>query len=172
MNYDNLTREELIAVIQELSFDRSFGIIKKERGILDYGNIVDGTDVIYIDLANVHAANHLYTMDGYDSFVRNVTAQIKHEDVVIKFGGDEIVIIPRNGTSLVDYIARLNTLLKDNNIYAVIASTKSINGLCETVKYLDAIVSAEKTELEATGKKPARDQVYTVRDSSILMLDY
>ena len=172
MNYDNMSQAELIAIIEILSMDVSFGIMKKERGILDYGDIADGTDVIFIDLGNVHAANHKYTQDGYDSFVRNVTSKLKNEDTLIKFGGDEIVIIPRAGTRIVQYIARITTLLQDNNIYAVLAATKSLGGLCDTVKYLDAIVSAEKLELELTGAKPHRDQPYQLLESFVIMTDY
>lgn len=168
MNYDNMTREDLIAMIESLSYDKSFGVMKKERGILDYGNIADGTDVIFIDLANVHAANHLYTMDGYDQFVRNVLDNIKHEDTVIKFGGDEIVIIPRNGTHLEEYINRLMALMYSNNIYAVIATMKSMNGLCATVKELDVIVSGEKLRLEESGLKPCRDEKYRVLESVVI----
>lgn len=172
MNLQDCSKAELLAIIETLSTDLSFGIMKKERGILEYGNIADNTPVIFIDLANVHAANHLYTMDGYDSFVRNVTSAIKHEDVVIKFGGDEVVILPRTGTHIAEYIARLTTLLHTNNIYAVIASAPSINGLVETVKYLDAIVSDVKLELELTGKKPSRDEAYHVMESVVVISEY
>lgn len=168
MNYDTMSRDDLIAMIETLSYDQSFGILKKERGILEYGNIADGTDVIYLDLCNVHAANHLYTNDGYDCFVRNVTDKIKHSDAVIKFGGDELVIIPRNGTHIVEYLDRLTRLLRDNNIYAVIAYTQSVNGLTATVKTLDKIVSAEKKRLEENGLKPSRDEAYKVLDSIII----
>ena len=147
MSLQDLTRDELIAMVEYLSNDQSFGIMKKERGIFDYGNIANGTDVIFLDLCNVHAANHLYTMAGYDQMVRNVTEQIKHLDAVIKFGGDELVIIPRNGTHIVEYVTRLCEVLKTNNIYAVIAYTKSHGGLVETVESLDKIVSAKKLQI-------------------------
>lgn len=173
MNYNNLSHEQLIAIIEAqnaqiefLSKDISFNILKKESGVLHHNNIANGTEIIFIDLCNVHAANHLYTMDGYDQFVRNVTNRI--DDIAIKFGGDEIVIILPENSNAWAYMHRIAEIMQNNNIYAVMCATKSHGTLLETVKTLDAVVSAEKLALEQNGEKPNRDAEYTCLESIIL----
>lgn len=171
MDYSKLSKQELLDILHFARIDRSFGIIKKEFGIIEYGNVADGSIVIYLDLANVHAANHKYSMDGYDKFVQNVMNELRESDILIKFAGDEIVILPKNINNAADlktYIMRLSKLLADNNIYAVIAITTAVNGLENTVLYLDKIVSCKKLELEVCGLKPHRDAEYVCLNSIVM----
>lgn len=171
--YDNMTQAELIAVIQKqqkdiefLSHDISFNILKKEAGVLRYNNLHTDAQVVFIDLCNVHAGNHFFTMDGYDELVKAFTRRIT--DVAIKFGGDEIVIILDKNVNVWSYMQYVASVMAENNIYAVIAATTACGTLLETAKKLDKIVSAEKLAQEKNGEKPARDAEYVCLDSTII----
>jgi len=168
MNYNDLTRSELLDLVNVLSIDRSFEIMKKEACIFHYDNISDGEIVLFIDLCNVHAANHKYSMAGYDRFVRNVTRTIRESDIIAKFGGDELVIILRSTADIKAFVARLITIMAENNIYAVIACTTSYNGLVATVEYLDKHVSYHKLLAERTGSKPDRSKDYECLASTVV----
>jgi diguanylate cyclase (GGDEF)-like protein len=168
MNYDNMTREDLIAYIEMMKIDRSFNIIKKEAALYEHGNLADGETVILIDIACMHAMNHKYTMNGTDQRIRNFTQHVRESDVIAKFGGDELVIIVRSTSDITAYTNRLNQVMRDNELYGVMAVTTSCNGLENTFNKLDAKVSACKLQLELSGLKPDRNQEYTCGESWIV----
>ena len=168
LNLSAMSYDELLAYATKISYDRSFEIMKKEAALYQYGNIADGEIVILIDIACMHSLNHKYTMDGADSFIRSFTQDIRESDIIAKFGGDEIIIIVRSTNDIKAMITRINNMLRANNLYGVIATTTSYNGLENTFKYLDKHVSYHKLQLEKTGKKPSRDAEYTCGESLIV----
>lgn len=166
MNYDCMTREDLIAYIESIRIDRSFEVLKKESALVEW-NVADNTPIILIDIASMHAANHKYTMNGVDQFIRNVTKEIRSTDKIAKFGGDELVIVLESCDNAWAYMHRVAGIMRDNNLYAVMAAMPAKNGLENTFKMLDAIVMAEKEEQDKNGEKD-RHAEYTVKESTII----
>jgi len=167
MNYDGMTRDDLIAYIEKLRVDISFGIIKKETAVAEW-NVPNGTTIIYLDLACMHSANHKYGMSTVDSFIRNITAYIRTSDNAAKFGGDEIVIMLQSESDGWAYMQRLAQVMSDNNMYGTMAYTKSHGGLLTTVDKLDSIVMQDKLESELDGSKAHRDAEYTCGESTLI----
>jgi len=167
MNYDAMTREELIAYIESVRIDRSFDILKKESALVEW-IVPDNTTIIFLDLASMHAANHKYGMDGVDQFIRNITKFIRKSDACAKFGGDEIVIMLQSESDGWAYMERLAQVMSDNNMYGTIACTKSVGGLQNTVNKLDSIVMQDKLESEKDGSKANRHAVYICGESTLI----
>lgn len=167
MNYDNMSREDLIAYIESIRIDKSFNILKKESALVEW-TIADGDQVIFMDIVAMHSANHLYGMDGVDSFIRNITDWIRVSDKVAKFGGDEIVIVLQSNTNAWHYMERLAVVMANNNMYGTIAATTALNGLENTIKKLDAIVMTDKLESEKNGTKADRCATYVCGESTII----
>jgi diguanylate cyclase (GGDEF)-like protein len=142
--------------------------MRKEAMLYHCSNLTDGEIVILIDIACMHAGNHKYTMNGMDSFIRNVTQYIRENDIIGKFGGDELVIIVRSTSDINAMMERINQVMRDNNLYGVMAVTTSRNGLENTFNKLDAKVSACKLQLELSGLKPDRNVEYVCGESWIV----
>jgi GGDEF domain-containing protein len=168
--YNELQQENdtLRALIAQLQQDHTFGILNKSGLHMLWSNIEDGKDLIYIDLCNVHAANHAYTFSGYDSKINKVLDAFRSSDIIAKIGGDELIVILNSGNA-VEYCERLAQVMKENDIYAVIAPVKTSNGLQATIDKADADVSGLKLALEMYGLKPSRDEAYKCLDSYIIV---
>ena len=167
MQYDNMTREDLIAYIESIRIDRSFEILRKESALVEW-TIEENTPIILLDIASMHSMNHKYGMSTVDSFIRNVTASIRITDRIAKFGGDEIVIVLDSMDDAWAYMHRVNELMRANNLYAVMCATKYHDSLLATFEKLDSIVMAEKLEQESNGEKASRDELYTCKESTII----
>lgn len=164
---ETMSKDQLIDMMMSMGVDRAFGIMSRNMAETFYGSIEAGKTLIMVDIANMHAMNHLYSMDGVDQRIKAVTDVIRHSDLVIRWGGDELVIVLNSG-NVEDYIARLDTLMHQNDLYAVIGSVITSESLAESVKRADAIVMQTKLMLEETGQKPNRDEAYRVLPSVIV----
>jgi len=168
--YNELKAENelLRSLIAKLQMDCTFGILNKNGAMMLYGNVEDGKNLIFIDLCNVHAANHKHTMAGYDAMINKMLDSFRHSDTIIKYGGDELVIILNSGNPE-EYMKRMDYVMQQNNIYAVMVSVKTQGGLQKSIDKADAIVSEVKMSLELNGMKPDRNEEYTCLDSHIIV---
>jgi GGDEF domain-containing protein len=167
MNYDDMTREELIAMVEKLTIDSAFGIINRNAAELSYSTIESGKQLIMFDIANMHGANHKYTMAGVDTMIRTLINEFRHSDILIRWGGDEIVILLNSGCAL-EYIDRFDTVARANNLYGVYGIVTTSNSLVESVARADALVMQVKLCLELNGMKTSRDQEYSLLDSHVV----
>ncbi len=167
INYNELSREELIARINQLEIDSAFGILNRNGAMARYSTIESGKSLIMVDIANMHAANHKFTMNGVDTLIRNVVKEFRHDDLVIRFGGDELVILLNSGNAE-EYVKRFDAAMKQNHLYAVYAIVTTSNSLLESVVRADALVSEVKYALELNGMKPDRSAEYKVLESHII----
>lgn len=174
MNIQDMTREQLIALVQQqqsriayLECDQAFGGIQNRNAVASKP-ICAGRKLVQIDICNMHAANHMYTMDGVDKLICAFVDQFRHTDTIIRWGGDEIVIIPSDDSNMDAFCTRLDVVLHDNNLYGVIAVVTTSTDITETVKRADMLVSAVKLSLELNHMKPGRDELYRVLDSHIV----
>ena len=161
---ETMNKEELIAMMMDLGMDRAFGVISRNMAQSFYKTIDSGKILIMIDIANMHAANHLFTMDGTDRRIKNVTDAIRMSDLVIRWGGDELVIVLNSG-DIEDYLVRLDELMQANDLYGVYGVVTTSTDLAESVNRADSIVSATKLMLEVTGQKPDRNAQYVCLNS-------
>ncbi len=167
MNYDNMTRDQLIALIEQLTIDSAFGIINRNGAMMRYNDIEDGRTLILLDLCNLHALNHKYTNAGVDQLIRNVVNQFRHDDSVIRYGGDELVIILNSGNGQ-EYVKRFDSVMHANDMYAVYAIVTTSNGLENSVAKADELLTAVKVSIELNGMKPDRNQPYELLDSHVI----
>lgn len=164
---NQMSKEELTQLILDLGMDRAFGIISRNMAETFYTTIEADKTLIMVDIANMHALNHAFTMAGADERIKNVTDVIRHSDLVVRWGGDEIVIVLNSG-NVAEYIIRLNELMAANDLYAVICAVNTSNSLVETVNRADEKISATKLMLEVTGQKPDRNAPYVCLNSVII----
>lgn len=161
-----MNHNDLVEFAMKLGIDRGFGIMTRGMAQMFYSTIDTGKTLIFLDLANIHAANHKYTMNTVDQFVSSVLDQFRHNDTWIKWAGDEIVCILENtDTDIAAFIDRLDNVMAEHNLYAVYGVVTTSTDLVESVKRADAIVSATKLDLELSGKKPDRNEEYRRLDS-------
>lgn len=164
---ESMSKEDLVKFATMLGIDRGFGIMTRNMAQTLMSDIEAGQTLVFADLCNVHAANHLYTMAGYDERVDRVLAEVRHSDTIIKWGGDEIVFIVNSG-NVAEYVSRIKELMAANDIYAVFGIVTTSTSLVESVKRADAIVSVTKLMLETTGQKPSRDAEYVCLESIVV----
>lgn len=174
MNYSNLTQSELIAIIETqkaqielLQIDPFTGILNASGAFTFHSSIPANKALLMIDMCNVHAMNHKYTMNGTNERWIRIFDDNRLEDILIKYGGDEFVVII-DINDLNGYIDRLLTKLSDNDCYAIVAVVSTSNSLKESVDRADLIVSAAKYTQEINGMKPGRDEEYSMGDSHII----
>lgn len=164
---ESMSKDDLINLVMENGIDRAFGIMTRNMAELFHSTIESDKYLVFVDLANIHAANHseeMGYMAGVDEKIRVVTDNIRHSDLVIRWGGDEIVIVLNRG-DINTYLDRLESLMLENNLYCVYGIVKTSDSLTETVKRADRIVNAVKDDLERSGKKPGRNEPYKRLDS-------
>jgi GGDEF domain-containing protein len=164
------TQAELIDLICSLGIDSTLGLMTKDTAMLFHSEIESGKTLLYIDLANIHGANHLYGRETVDQFTNNVIKHFRHSDTWIRWGGDEIVCILNSG-DIVDFIGRLDRIMSDNNLYAVYAYVTTSESLEESVNRADMICMQCKAQLEKFGLKAGRCDPY-VRLSSQVVTEY
>lgn len=167
MNFQELSKEELIAVIEKLSSDAFTGHMNAAFAKMTHSRIPANKYLIMVDLCNVHAMNHKYTMNGTNARWIKIFADMRLEDIVIKWGGDEFVLII-DTDDINGFIARLDEKMHANNCYAVYGVVKTSNDLEESVNRADTIVNLVKYNLEINGLKPGRDEEYKVLESHVI----
>lgn len=171
MNYqeylDGLTKEELLVVINGLLTDPFTHIMNASAANTFHKNIPAGKMLLMIDMCNVHGMNHKYTMDGTNERWINIFSDNRLEDVLIKWGGDEFVVI-LDIESVAGYIERLQQKMIANDVYAIVGIVTTSNNLKESVCRADNIVTAAKYSQEINGMKPGRDEVYCMGDSHFI----
>lgn len=165
-----LENEALRDMIRQLQNDCTFQVLNKNGLMALHSDIEDGKDLIFIDLCNVHSANHKFTMAGYDELVNNALVDFRHSDIWAKIGGDEFVVILNSG-NVVDFIDRLNAAMRLNNVYAVFAAVKTHGGLKNSIDAADMLVSEVKLSLELNGMKPSRSEEYKCLESHIIIAE-
>lgn len=164
---ETMDKNELIDMLMNMGMDRAFGVISRNMAETFYTTIEAGKTLIMVDIANMHALNHAFTMAGADERIKNVTDTIRHSDLVVRWGGDEIVIVLNSG-NVSEYIIRLNELMAANDLYAVICAVTTSESLVETVNRADEKISATKLMLEVTGQKPDRNAPYVCLNSIVI----
>ena len=162
-----MTRDELIALLTETTNDPFTGIMNAAGAKAFHSRIPENKALLFIDMCNVHAMNHKYTMNGTNKAWMNIFADNRLEDVLIKWGGDEFVVIIDRDT-LEGYLTRLQEKMIANDVYAIVAIVTTSNSLQESVNRADDIVSSAKYMQELNGMKPGRDEAYSMGDTHII----
>lgn len=162
-----LTKAELIALLTQTVNDPFTGIMNAAGAKAFHSRIPSDKALLFIDMCNVHGMNHKYTMDGTNKAWMNIFADNRLEDILIKWGGDEFIVILDMNT-LDGYLTRLQEKMIDNDVYAIVAVVSTSNDLEESVNRADCIVSAAKYTQELNGMKPGRDEAYSMGDTHII----
>lgn len=163
---ESYTKDQLIEMLLNSGVDRAFGVMTRNMAETFHGTIDADKDLIFLDIANMHAMNHLYGMDGVDSRIKNVTDAIRHSDLVVRWGGDEIVILVNSG-SIAVYVNRLIALMEQNDLYGVMTVVKTSTSLAESVKRASDHTMQVKDMIDQSGRKPSRDAGYIRLDSVV-----
>lgn len=153
------------AEVYKFSFDAAFNCMNRMAAEAKYKALRGFSHVIFIDIANMHGLNHAYSMAEADEFIRNVVAQLRTRDIVVRWGGDELVILSQTN-DIESLTNKIGDILHANNLYGVIVATEADN-LAQSVKKCDAECMSIKKHLEETGKKPGRNEAYKVLDNVI-----
>lgn len=151
----------------KLKLDPFTGIMNAAGALSLHANIPAGKKLIFIDMCNIHAMNHKYLMAGVNERWVNVFNHMRLTDILIKWGGDEFVIILNDG-DVEQFLDRLDDTFHKFDCYAVYSVVTTSNSLNESVARADAIAMKKKLELEQTGQKPGRDEPYRVLPSHIV----
>jgi GGDEF domain-containing protein len=157
---NEMTKEQLINLVCQLGIDGTFKLMTRDMATIFHSHIESGKILLFIDIANMHAMNHLYGMSTVDQFINNVIDNFRSSDTWIRWGSDEMVCIMNSG-DLVEFIDRLDSDMRDNNLSAVYAHVTTSNSLLESISRADAICMNAKLQLERFGLKASRDEVYT-----------
>lgn len=166
-NFADLSKEELIVVLNKVIWDAHTGFLSGNAAAALGASVEAGDIAVYLDFCNVHACNHFYggLMGTNTRWINCFTS--RGDDTIIKWGGDEIVVLLKN-YDVEGYIHRLVNSMKENNVYAVITIVRTSSDLIETIARADTICTSVKNELERTGKKPHRDAPYVCLDSIVV----
>lgn len=181
MTFSTLSNEQLIALIayqseqlnkaaqdiQSLQIDHMTGIMNASGAYTFHSTIPANKALLMIDMCNVHAMNHKYTMDGTNERWVNIFSDNRLEDVLIKYGGDEFVVI-LDQKDVVGYIERLEQKMIANDVYAIVGIIITSNDLKESINRADEIVTAAKYSQEINGMKPSRDEIYSMGESHFI----
>lgn len=182
MNHlSNLTQDQLIGLIayqneiiksaakniQSLQIDPMTGIMNASGAFTFHSTIPADKALLMIDMCNVHAMNHKYTMDGTNERWINIFSDNRLEDTLIKYGGDEFVVI-LDSNDVAGYIERLENKMIANDVYAIVSVVNTSNSLKESIDRADEIVTAAKYTQEINGMKPSRDTEYCIGDTHII----
>lgn len=160
---------ELESQVKTLSNDPFTGILNAAGALLTHPTIPANKTLIFIDMCNLHAMNHLYSMNGTNQrWIESLAfMKMRLNDVLIKWGGDEFVIII-DSESTEGFIERLDASFHANDCYAVYGVVTTSNSLQESVNRADSLVMKKKLELENAGLKPHRDAPYICLDSHVV----
>lgn len=163
---ETMSHSELIAYAKKLEWDSAFSCLKREAGELRLPIVSAGYTLLFIDIADMHGANHKYTMAMVDGFIQNVINDMRYTDIVYRHGGDEIVCVLKtdNISAVID---RIDSIMSANNLYGVYAAVFCNNNtpIANAVKRGDQAVMAIKSALDSNGKKAGRKDTYVKRDS-------
>jgi GGDEF domain-containing protein len=163
---DTMSMDVLKAYARKLEIDPAFGCYNRGAGELNYPTVKNGYAVVFIDIANMHALNHKYTMAIVDEFIANVINVARDSDIVYRHGGDEIVcVVPAADVN--GFVDRLDSVMSDNNLYGVygIVYCNKNTAIQNAVKRGDELVMAVKAILDANGSRPDRNALYVKYDS-------
>ncbi len=157
-NLDTLSREQMISCMFDVHTGWLLGsaaqyIVKPQ----------EGQSLIYVDMCNVHACNHKYTMSGTNA---RWIASFRSTDNLVKIGGDEIGIYV-NDEDVGGFLRRVTEAMVHNGVYAVFVVLGTSGSFTEDINRADAMCSAIKLDLEQTGRKPNRDMPYVCLDSIV-----
>ena len=163
----HLSNAELIDLLLLSRYDPHTGYLTSHAALLFHNDIAAGETCIFVDMCRVHMLNHI--LGGEEpTNERWVNAfQARCSDEIIKWGGDEFVIILPNA-DVEGYLARITTSMRANDVYGVFAVVHTSDKLRETVARAYRIAMHHKQEMEATGQTPHRDAPYICLDSVII----
>jgi len=168
IKFENLTREELIAYCYGTMNDAFTGYMKKETALFLHKNIPSGKALLFVDMCRVHKLNHtLGSMDATNERWIKSFSQMRYSDMIIKYGGDEFVILIEQ-KDVIGYIDRLTTAMLENEVYSIISVVTTSNDLAESIKRGDAIVNQYNGFLEELNMKPDRDAPYVCLPSTVI----
>lgn len=172
-----MTHDELVAYclslqtkVNEYQIDQAFGILNRTAAY-DQFNELRYKWFIMIDIANMHAANHTYTMAGVDQRINAVINTFRSEDTY-RHGGDEICIIVDRRTDINAFLNRIDTAMAENNLYGVYAAVYSDETTIDNAAQLcDMLLMIKKTMIDRAGMKPGRDEPYRKLDSHFIIVN-
>lgn len=166
MQLDHMSRTELEELLLKTMYDAFTGYLLPAAAVALLGDLRPDQALVYVDFCNVHACNHKYSIPGTNARWVATFETVRKEDTIIKFGGDEFVVILK-ASDADGYVHRLVSAMRDNGVYAVVAVLRTSGKLLDVAGEADRIVSARKLWLEETGRKPGRDDPYICLDSWI-----
>lgn len=174
MNYNTLTRDELIAlvtaqqeIIAQLQTDHAFGIMNRATAFSKYAHLTNKY-LIMIDIANMHALNHLYGMHVVDDKIKSVLTTLRKNDVY-RHGGDEICLLVDDTIDIDVLLTRLDESMRDNDLYAVYGIYHAEDCTLEhATMRVDTCIMFWKRMLESSGEKPERNETYVRLQSDFI----
>lgn len=164
---NSLTKAQLISMVNSLCTDPFTHIMNASAAYTFHSAIPANKALLMIDFCSIHSMNHKYTMNGTNERWINIFKNNRLEDILIKYGGDEFVVII-DQDSVAGYIEKLSAKMIENDSYAIVAIVTTSNSLKESVNRADAIVTAAKYSQEINGMKPDRDAEYCMGDSHFI----
>ena len=130
-----LTTDELIELVLELQKDKLTGVYKRE--VLNDIPKMDNYIVAMVDIDGLKEVNDTYGHDAGDDYITMVANDIRKvvrkKDYVIRYGGDEFVIIFKDA-SISDAIRAVGRI--DNASYGV----GSGSTLCDAISNADSLM--------------------------------
>src|SRR5688500_243134 len=158
-NIHTMSREELIAYVETtLEVDPAFQCMNRIGAERRYTSVNTDQALIFIDIANMHALNHKYTMSGADERIRNVVSSVRQTDTIWRYGGDELIcLVP--AANVEGFLKRIEQLMSDNDLYAVygIVFCDRMTIMESAIARADLAVMQVKATLDANGMKPDRN---------------
>lgn len=113
-----LTKDELIGLVLELQKDKLTGVYK--RDVLDDIPKMDKYIVAMVDINGLKEVNDTYGHDAGDDYITmvadNIRKVVRKKDYVIRYGGDEFIIVFRE-LSVSDAVKAVGRI--DNASYGV-----------------------------------------------------
>lgn len=168
--FSSYSHAELVTLLTQTMIDPSFNIKSRQYQNLFVQLLPINSVFILIDLANMHGANHAFSMQGVDIRIKNTLDHFNaRQGDFIRYGGDEIIAILPPESDFYTFIARFDTELCNNDLYALYTVVIASESFDETFSRADALLSAKKLEIEQLGLKPSRNDAYLCMESILIV---
>jgi len=121
----NLTREQLVKIVSELSIDTSFGILTRNAfKTLIFPKIKEHiVSIIFADIDKLHIMNKLHGYQAIDQKLRTAFRTRSVDYIFRWFSGDEVVWVLLHGDAE-QAIMRIKERLNEQNLQATFASVQ------------------------------------------------
>jgi hypothetical protein len=102
LDYPKYSREELIDIIEKLSYDKAFGILTRTGLEI---KMEGDYNCLFIDFDNIHYLNHCIGYNAVNNIIKTILNPCKSQFVLIGrlFSGDEIVMLTKQDNILKIY---------------------------------------------------------------------